>query len=177
MESTLVIIKPDGVRRHLVGEILGRFERLGLDIARLEMRTAPTDLLEQHYPSDSEWLGSVGQKTLDDYDRLGLSPVEVLGSDDPVAIGKMVKSWLVKFMCEGPIVVAVLRGNRCVEVVRKVVGSTLPVLAAPGSIRGDFSTDSPDAANEERRPILNLIHASGDLEEATREIKLWFGEG
>lgn len=176
MESTLVILKPDAVERGLVGEILSRFERLGLTIGRLEQRVASTDLLDQHYPSDPVWLGTVGQKTLDDYDKQGLDAAEHLGTSDPVEIGRMVKGWLVDFMSAGPIVVGVLTGNRCVEVVRKAVGATLPVLAAPGTIRGDCSTDSPDAANAERRPIKNLVHASGDPDEAAREIKLWFSD-
>ena len=89
----------------------------------------------------------------------------------------MVKGWLVEYMASGPVLVGVLRGNRCVEVVRKLVGATLPVLAAPGTIRGDLSVDSPDLANAERRPIRNLVHASGDVEEAEREIAVWFPDG
>ena len=174
MESTLIILKPDAVQRCLIGEIFGRFERLELEVTRLEMRHATAEILTQHYPSDPEWLGSVGQKTLEDYERQGMSALELLGSDDAVEIGTMVKTWLVEFMTSGPVVVAVLSGNRCVETVRKVIGATLPVLAAPGTVRGDFSSDSPDAANAERRPIKNLIHASGDPEEAEREIALWF---
>lgn len=176
MERTLIILKPDAVSRGLVGEIIGRFERVGLELERLELRQADPNLVEQHYPEDPSWLATVGSKTLEDYDRQGLDPVVQLGSSDAIEIGRMVKQWLVEFMTSGPVVVGVLRGNRCVESVRKLTGSTLPVLADPGTIRGDLSTDSPDAANAERRPIRNLLHASGDLAEADREIKLWFGE-
>lgn len=176
MEQTLVIIKPDAVERNLIGEILARFERAGLSPVNIQLRRASQDLLAQHYPNDNEWLGSVGQKTLDDYKNQGLDPASILGTDDAIEIGKMVKSWLVDFMASGNIVVMVLEGNRAVQSVRKIVGGTLPVDAAPGTIRGDYSTDSPDIANRERRPVKNLIHASGDPEEADREVGLWFPE-
>ncbi|MGH3972931.1 MAG: nucleoside-diphosphate kinase, partial [Pseudonocardiaceae bacterium] len=80
------------------------------------------------------------------------------------------------FMLSGPVVPMVLSGNRAIETVRKIVGHTLPVMAVPGTIRGDYSSDSADLANDELRPVLNLVHASGDPDEAAREIKLWFPE-
>lgn len=175
MEQTLVILKPDAVERRLIGESLVRFERAGLEIAQLVRRQASREQVERHYPSDDEWFGVVGGKTLEDYAKNDIDPQDALGTSDAVTIGKMVKSWLVDFMTSGDIVVAVVQGNRAIESVRKMVGATLPVAAAPGTIRGDFSTDSPDAANAEQRPVKNLIHASGDRDEASREIALWFG--
>ena len=88
----------------------------------------------------------------------------------------MVRKWLTEFMLSAPVVPMVISGNRAIETVRKIVGATLPVAALPGTIRGDFSSDSPDFANTEQRPVRNLVHASGDQEEAEREIKLWFPE-
>jgi len=176
MEHTLIVLKPDAVARGLIGEVITRLERLGLAFERIELRRASRELIEQHYPSDEVWLASVGGKTLGDYSRTGVDPLRELGTDSPVAIGKMVKAWLVDFMTEGPVLAMVVSGNRAIEVVRKAVGSTIPVAAAPGSVRGDYSTDSPDLANKERRPVRNLIHASGDAAEAAREIKLWFGD-
>ncbi|MDQ3821897.1 MAG: nucleoside-diphosphate kinase [Actinomycetota bacterium] len=165
------------MERGLVGEIVGRIERLGYRFERLELTSPGPEIFERHYPSDQGWLGTVGSKTLEDYERQGLDPVQQIGTADAVEIGTMVKGWLVEYMASGPVLVGVLRGNRCVEVVRKVVGATLPVLAAPGTIRGDLSVDSPDVANAERRPIRNLVHASGDVEEAEREIAVWFADG
>jgi nucleoside-diphosphate kinase len=86
----------------------------------------------------------------------------------------MVRTWLTEFLLSSPVVPMVISGNRAIETVRKIIGSTLPVAAAPGTIRGDFSSDSPDLANAERRPVKNLVHASGDPDEAAREIALWF---
>lgn len=176
MERTLVILKPDAVERRLIGEVLGRFEKTGLDVVGLRRERADQGRVREHYPSDDAWLGTVGQKTLDDYERQGIDAQATLGTSDPVAIGKQVKEWLVDFLTSGDVVVAVVEGNRAIEAVRKIVGNTLPVLAAPGSIRGDFSTDSPDLANAEARPVRNLIHASGDQAEASRELALWFPE-
>ena len=174
MERTLVIVKPDGVERGLVGSVLARFEATGLRIRQLEMRVPSREIVSAHYPSDDAWLRTVGSKTLEDYASKNVDPISKLGTSDSLEIGRRVKGWLVDFMSSGPVVVVVLEGNRSIDAVRKLVGATLPVLAAPGTIRGDFSTDSPDLANDEQRPVRNLIHASGDADEAEREIKLWF---
>jgi nucleoside-diphosphate kinase len=132
------------------------------------------DRISAHYPSDPGWLSSVGQKTLEDYSRNGIDPIRELGTNDPVSIGAMIKTWLSEYLLGGPIVPMVVEGNRAVSVVRKMVGATVPATADPGTIRGDYSTDSPDTANQQRRPIQNLVHASGTVEEAAREIALWF---
>lgn len=176
MERTLVILKPDAVSRGLTGQILARLESAGLAVAELRMLTPDADMIAKHYPSDDEWLAIVGGKTLEDYERQGLDAQVVLGTRDSVEIGRMVKRWLVEFMASGSVVVAIVEGNRAIEAVRKLVGATLPIMADPGTIRGDYSTDSPDLANAEKRPVRNLIHASGDPEEAEREISLWFGK-
>ncbi len=118
----------------------------------------------------------MGGKTLEDYANRGMSTMDSLGTEDAVEIGRMVRTWLTEFLLSAPMVPMVISGNRAIETVRKVVGNTLPVAAAPGTIRGDYSSDSPDLANSERRPVRNLIHASGDPEEAEREIALWFPE-
>lgn len=172
-EKTLVILKPDAYARRLTGEIIARFERCGLTLEQIRVSEGE-EILNDHYPTDDGWLGTVGGKTLSDYARLGVSAQEKLGTDDAIEIGGMVRAWLVDFMKSGPIVPMVLSGNRAVETVRKLVGSTLPISAAPGTVRGDYSSDSADLANEETRPVRNLIHASGDPAEAEREIKLWF---
>lgn len=176
IERTLVLIKPEGVQRQLVGRIISRFEEAGLTIDNMLLLTASEELLAKHYPSDAEWLSVVGQKTLDAYQTYGIDPKIEFGTDDPLTIGKEIKGWLVSHMASGPIIAIVLKGNRAIRAVRKMVGNTIPLFAEPGTIRGDFSLDSPDLANPEKRPVQNLIHASGSVEEAQIEISLWFSQ-
>jgi nucleoside-diphosphate kinase len=175
-ERTLVVIKPDGVQRGLVGEILARLERAGLKVVALKMLRAPRDLLERHYPDHDDFLRTVGGKTKEAFEAYGLDVRERMGTDDPREVGARVRGWLVDFMASGPVVAAVVEGVHAVSAVRKLVGKTLPVFAEPGTIRGDFSTDSPTLANLERRPVRNLVHASGTVEEAEFEVRLWFRE-
>jgi nucleoside-diphosphate kinase len=174
MERTLVLIKPEGVKRKLVGRILQRFEDANLTIDEMKLMTASKELVTKHYPSDKEWTTLVGNKTLGTYKQYGIDPKKEVGTDDAYEIGLQVKKWLVDYISSGPIVAMVISGNHAIDNVRKIVGPTIPLNAAPGSIRGDFSIDSPDVANAEKRPVQNLIHASGNLEEAKQEIELWF---
>ena len=174
-EETLVVIKPDGVARALTGRIIDQFQEAGLELVRLELRQASADLIERHYPDDDGWLSSVGGKTLADYERLGIDPDGVFADPSPAAIGRVIKGWLVDYMTQGPVVAIVLSGNEAVSRVRMLCGSTVPAMADPATIRGRFSSDSAAAANAEKRPIRNLVHASGTVDEAKYEIGLWFG--
>lgn len=176
-ERTLIFLKPDGVQRGLVGEVIRRFERVGLRIAGLKMVRASAALLERHYPSDEGFLRTIGGKTREAFEAAGLDVHKETGTDDPVAIGRQVRRWLVEFVASGPVVAFVLEGTHAVAVARKLVGDTLPFRAAPGTIRGDFSADSPTVANLQKRPVRNLVHASGTAEEAAAEISLWFASG
>jgi len=173
-ERTLVIVKPDAYTRGLTGTILSRLEQRGLTLDAIRVSQGEAEIVDDHYPRSEDWLSAVGQKTLDDYAKLGLSAQERLGTDDAAEIGRRVRAWLTEFLLSAPVVPMVISGNRAIGTVRKLVGATLPVDAAPGTIRGDFSSDSPDLANTEQRPVRNLVHASGDPDEAAREIKLWF---
>jgi nucleoside-diphosphate kinase len=175
--KTFVLLKPDAVARGLVGRIVSRFEDAGLHLEAARALTPSRELITSHYPESSDWLMTVGGKTLESYAADGLDPAADLGTNDPEAIGRLVKGWLVDYISSGPVVAMIWRGNRVVSQVRKLVGHTLPSHAVPGTIRGDFSSDSAELANREGRPVRNLIHASGDPEEAAREIALWFGDG
>jgi len=177
MEQTLVILKPDAVKRGLIGNILTRFENVGLTLVAAKFLTAERKLVESHYPADREelWVG-IGNKTLENYKNLEMNPIESLGTDDAKEIGKMVRVWLMDYLMEGPVLVLVLESPHAVELVRKITGHTLPLVSAPGTIRGDFSFDSSYLANSNKRPIKNLIHASGNVEEAQYEIPLWFSK-
>ncbi len=175
-EQTLVLVKPDGVKRGLLGEIMRRIEQRGLKVVALQMLAATKPLLAKHYSDAPENLKAMGGKTLATYEKYGLDPVKEIGTNDAEKIGKMVHGWIVEFMTTGPIVKMVVEGLHAVEMVRKIVGSTLPSMADMGTIRGDYSVDSAVLANAQRRGIRNLVHASGNSAEAEAEIKLWFGE-
>ena len=176
MERTFVLIKPDAVQRGLIGEIISRFEKTGLKVVALKMVKPTKEQALKFYPSDERWLISVANKSLTVYKQLGLDPKKDFATDDPVEIGKIIKDWLADFLASGPCVAMVIEGNRAVEVVRKIVGATRPYEAEPGTIRGDFSTDSPELANILKRPLRNLVHASDSKEVAEKEIKFWFND-
>ncbi len=176
MERTFLMIKPDGVQRGLIGEIISRIERTGLKITALKMIRPTKEQAMKFYPSDESWLISVANKSLTVYKELGLDPKKDFGTDNPVEIGNKIKEWLAEFLASGPCVAIVIEGNRAVEVVRKIVGATRPYEALPGTIRGDFSTDSPELANILKRPLRNLVHASDSEETAKKEISFWFEE-
>lgn len=175
MEQTLVILKPDAVARGLIGKITSRFENVGLKIVGAKVMRATKDLAKKHYPIEREaFIRGMGQKTLDNYKALGVDPKKEVGTDDPLEIGKIIRDWLDELITGGPVFAMVLEGPHAVELVRKLCGHTLPLLAAPGTIRGDLSYDSSYLANTGKRAIKNLIHASGTVEEAKYEIPLWF---
>jgi len=175
-ERTLVLLKPDSVQRGLIGQILSRFENAGLKIVALKIVRPPREFIEKHYPNTPEWIRGMGEKSLDNYKALGKDPIKEVGTADAMAIGNMVKNWNIDYLASGPIVAVALEGGHAIKVVRKLVGHTLPVEAAPGTIRGDFSTASSTIANALRHSIHNMIHASGNAEEAAYEIKHWFSD-
>ncbi len=174
-ERTLVFLKPDGVQRGLVGEVIARFERAGLTLAGAKMVWPSRELLERHYPKEENFLTTIGGKTKDAFDAYGMDVKKETGTDDLLEIGRQVRGWLIDYVSSGPVMAFVCQGIHAVSVVRKLVGDTLPFRAAPGTIRGDLSIDSPTVANLMKRPVRNLIHASGTVEEAALEIPLWFG--
>ncbi len=175
-ESTVVLIKPDGVKRAIVGEVISRFEKMGLKIAAMKMVWVEKDLLAKHYTDKEDYLRSLGEKTLKSYEQYGKDAKEELGVDDPLEIGKMIRQWNMDFLSSGPVVAMLLEGNHAVDNVRMLVGNTIPTFALPGTVRGDYSVDSPVLANEMKRVVRNIVHASGNREEAEFEKKLWFRE-
>lgn len=175
-QKALLIIKPDGVQRGIVGKIITRFETVGLKIIGLKFEWANKEKIIAHYPETEAWFKKVGERTLSNYAKKGLDAKTVFKTDDAVAIGKTVKSWLVDYMQESPVFLAVVEGYDAIEIVRKLSGNTIPVLAAPGTIRGDFSHDTIDLANEQNRPLRNIIHASDTAEDGEKEVNLWFAK-
>lgn len=176
-ERTLLLVKPDGVERLLIGECIKRFEQRGFTICALKMIHASEDQMRKHYAANaknSEWLDRVGSNTIESYKVSGLDSAKELGTNDPQAVGKLNIDWLVHFMTTGPIVAIVASGIGAVEMGRKIAGHTLPSCADIGSIRGDYSIDTPLLAALCKRPVKNIIHASGTVEEAEYEISCWF---
>lgn len=169
-EQTLAIIKGDGVQRGIVGELITRFERVGLKLKAMKMVWPNEDLINRHYDSNNkEWLENVGLKAIKGYAKRGIKIEK-----DPMEIGLTVQKNLLRYFSAGPVVAIVLEGAHSVEIVRKLIGTTDPFSSAPGTIRGDYSMDSFQLADEEGRTIRNLIHASGTVEEAKKEIEIWF---
>ncbi len=169
-ERTLVIIKPDGVQRSLIGEIIGRYERVGLKLVAVKMIVPTLAHAEAHYLLDPGWLEAVGKKTIEGYRSKDLTPP----SDDPKKLGKTVLANLKKYMSSGPVVCMVWQGAHAVKVIRKLTGGTEPLTSDVGTIRGDYVLDSYQMADLDGRSVRNLVHASGSVEEADREILHWF---
>lgn len=173
-ERTLVLIKPDGVARGIIGEILHRFERVGLKIIGMKLVQADKELADRHYPKTDEYIHTLGSKTLGTYQEYGFDPIAEMGTDDPMKLGQFIRDTLVQSLTWGPVVALVLEGNHAIFQVRMMAGSTMPSMAQPGTIRGDFSIDSAVLANKNKRAARNIVHASGNSEEAKFEVGLWF---
>ena len=171
-EQTLVIIKPDGVQRSLIGEILKRFEKVGLKVVGIKMRVLSEEKVEEHYTLNPEWRMGNGTKVIQAYRDKGLTPP----TEDPMEASGMTLARLKKYMTSGPVVFIVLQGAHAVPLVRKLVGGTEPLTSDVGTIRGDFVLDSYQMSDSDDRAVRNLIHASGSVEEAHNEIKYWFNK-
>jgi nucleoside-diphosphate kinase len=175
-EKTYVMIKPDGVQKGLIGEIIKRFEQRDLKIVALEMFMPTADMIDSHYPKDEAWITRLGSKTLATYEKYNMDAMADYGTTDPAVIGPNIRKWILDYMTSAPLVKMVVQGVHAVDTVRKIAGVTMPYLADMGTIRGDFSVDSPALANKEKRPVMNIVHASETPEEALHEIKYWFGD-
>jgi nucleoside-diphosphate kinase len=169
-EKTFVIIKPDGVQRTLIGEVIKRYERAGLKLIGLKMVIASPEMARRHYTLDPEWLRKVGEKSIAGYAAKGLTAPYT----DPIKAGESILERLVKYMTCGPVVMMVWEGAHAVGIVRKITGTTEPLTSDVGTIRGDFVTDSYQIGDIDDRAVRNIVHASGTVEEAKNEIDLWF---
>lgn len=166
-QQTLVLIKPDATKRNLIGEIINRYEKAGLRVIAMEyFDPVPDDLAYKHYPHDDDYLISIGRKSVAAGDASVNNFLEQ---------GRNLISTAISYFTSGPVVALILEGDNAIQLVRKVTGYTDPSTAEKGTIRGDLGEDSILQANREGRLTYNLVHASGDEEEAKREIDLWFG--
>ena len=170
-ERSLVLLKPDTVQRALIGEIISRFERKGLKIVAMKMVWPSKDQATRHYDQPEHAMVALGEKTLAAYKEKGIELHK-----EPIEIAKDIQKKLVHYMVGGPIVAMVIEGAHAIAHVRKIRGGTNPLSADVGSITADYTVDSYFIADEDARAVRNLVHASGSVEEAENEIKIWFAE-
>ncbi len=171
-ERTLVIIKPDGVQRTLIGEIIKRYERVGLKMIALKMLIPTEEMAVKHYyeVGGDAWLEEVGRKARAAYEKKGLQSPYATNMEN----GKAVMMSNAKYLSSGPVIAMIWQGNGAVGLVRKITGGTEPLTSDVGTIRGDLTLDSYQIADVDQRSVRNLIHASGTSEEAEKEIPIWF---
>lgn len=169
-ERTLVIIKPDGIQRTLVGEIIKRYERAGLKLTGIKLMVPTKDLIEKHYTLDPDWRRVTGEKTIKGYHDKGMTPP----STDPLEITARILKNLMEYMTSGPVIAMVWQGAHAVKIIRKITGGTEPLTSDMGTIRGDYVLDSYQLSDHDGRAVRNLVHASGSPKEAEDEIAHWF---
>ncbi len=163
------MIKPDGVQRSLMGNIISRFERTGLKLVAMKFFLTGEERLWTHYSKNEAWYQAKGEKTIKNREAAGM-PIE----KSAIEYGKDIIRALVTFMSSGPVVAMIWEGNQAVNIVKKIVGDTQPATSDVGTIRGDLTLDSYELANISERAVRNLIHCSDMPEEAEREISIWF---
>ena len=171
-ERSLVIIKPDGVQRGLVGEIISRFEKKGLKISAMKMVWPTRETAAKHYDQPESAMMTLGERTLATYAEKGVKH----WSSDPMEIARDIQKKLVNYLSVGPVIVMVIEGAHAIAHVRKIRGATNPLGADVGTITGDYTIDSYFISDLDGRAIRNLVHASGTVEEAENEIKIWFNK-
>ncbi|MBT4651657.1 nucleoside-diphosphate kinase [Candidatus Woesearchaeota archaeon] len=169
IEQTFIAVKHDGVQRGLVGEILKRFEQRGLKLVAMKMVLPTEAIADKHYVLTPAFIEKLGENTRKAAASRG---AEVKETNEEIAT--RVKNWNMKYLTEGPVVAMIWEGFHAIEVGRKIVGPAESKGAPIGTIRGDFSTESYGMADKLGRPLRNLVHASGNKEEAENEIGLWF---
>jgi len=170
-ERTFVIIKPDGVVRGLMGEVLRRFENVGLKVVGLKFGMLDKEKIWKHYGKDDAWFLKKGSKIAEDRKNAGM-----VVDKEPIEYGKDIIRALEKFMTTCPVLSMVLEGNQAVAVVKKMVGETEPSTSGVGTIRGDLTLDSYQISAVDDRAVRNLIHCSDEVDNAKAEIALWFDE-
>ena len=170
-ERTFVIIKPDGIQRSMIGEIISRFERTGLKFTAMKFLVPTAEQCWLHYNKDDVWFQSKGERIVKGREENKM-PVE----KPAIEYGRDIIGQLVTFMTSGPVLAMVIEGNQAVGIVTKLVGGTEPLTSDVGTIRGDLTVDSYEISGIDNRAVRNLIHCSDKPEEAEREIKIWFKE-
>ncbi len=169
-ERTFVILKPDTIQRSLTGEIMKRFENMGLKIVGMKMVMPSEDLIWKHYNKDDAWFLKKGSNTVANREKAGM-PVE----KEAIEYGKDIIRGAIKYLQASPVIALVLEGNQAVTIVKKLVGGTEPTTSDVGTIRGDYALDSYAMSDfDNSRCVRNLVHCTDKVEEADFEIGLWF---
>lgn len=168
-----MIIKPDGVQRALIGEVIKRHERVGLKLVGLKMIVPSAEMVEKHYTLDPEWRRVTGEKRI----KVARAQGEKPPSEDPFEITAVILKHLKKYLTSGPVIMMVWEGAHAVAIVRKITGGTEPLSTDVGTIRGDYVLDSYAMSDADGRAVRNLVHASGSPAEAKMEINHWFSDG
>jgi len=174
IERTLIILKPDAVKRGLVGKVIETFENVGLKLMAAKMLRPDKQVIKNHYPGTSEWIKEMGEKTIASFKQSGDDVMKTFKTEDPEKLGQFIYERLIKYWMEGPIFVMVWQGPNAVTVARKLRGHTIPSLAVPGTLLAQYSFDSSPLSASLDRVVKTFIHASGSTDEAEREIKYWF---
>ena len=174
MGRTLIILKPDAVKRGLVGKVIETFENAGLKLMAAKMLRPDKQVIKNHYPGTSEWIKEMGEKTIASFKQSGDDVMKTFKTEDPEKLGQFIYERLIKYWMEGPIFVMVWQGPNAVTVARKLRGHTIPSLAVPGTLLAQYSFDSSPLSASLDRVVKTFIHASGSTDEAEREIKYWF---
>jgi len=170
-ERTLVLIKPDSLKRGIVGKIISRFEEAGFKIVAMKMLEIDEKFAKEHYLLEEAWAKKSYQKTKEIHDKIG----HKLPFKDHMDYGRTIQQWNANVLIDGPVIAFILEGPHAVELTRKLIGPTEPRQAPPGTIRGDFMTiESYAVADKKQRALKTLVHASDSVENAQREIALWF---
>lgn len=169
LERTFVMVKPDGVQRGLVGDIITRFEKVGLKMVGMKLMHATEKQANDHYVLTDEWVEKVGNNTRDSFKKRG---IECKETNEEIAKG--IHDGLKSYLRENPVVAIVFEGYHAIDIGRKIVGITESRTADMGTVRGDYSLDSYDLSTDLKRAIRNVVHASGDKADAEKEIALWF---
>jgi nucleoside-diphosphate kinase len=169
IERTLVLVKPDGVQRALIGKVISRLEDVGLKAIAIKMVKPNKELVGNHYIADQKWFEDTGNRTLQTYRERGIEPKETA-----VEIATRIRNYLIESLSNKPVVAIVFEGNEAISITRKIVGSTEPRKADPSTIRGSLSADSYELADKRKEPVKNIVHASEDRKTADREIAVWF---
>jgi len=176
IQRSLILLKPDAVARGLSGEIISRLERCGLKVVAAKLIKPSLEKGRLHYKKDDDWKISVGDRSIKECLEQGLDIIETFGTDLPIEVGNLVIERNAEFLNSSAVFALIFSGPNAVKKVRSLIGSTFPESANPGTIRGDYGLENSFNATKRKRTTYNLIHASGNVEEAEEEIKIWFEE-
>lgn len=171
MERTLVALKPDAIQRQLMGELISRFEKRGLKMLGCKLLVRTAEQVGKQYPDTQEWLVATGSKTIQGYEKRGMTI-----NKNPREIGEEVRKKLINDSAGKPFLAMVWEGPHAVALARKTIGATNPLEADVGTIRGDYTVESYFVADSLGHSVRNLVHASGTVDEAKDEIGLYFKE-